>query len=120
LTAKTGTIVLICAGLALLAVSAIWPMLMPRESYWTDADQREFAEALQHAHELEMRSVTGRRASAENPEDLRQAVEASQRHVAAQVEKLESAQSRSQLAPRILFWLGILMIAAGLGVYRIL
>jgi hypothetical protein len=109
-----------CAALAMLALSAAWPSLAPRESYWSEEDQRSFSEAVGHAHELEMRSLSGRRTSAEKHDAMRQEAEAAKRHLDSQIEKLESAQTRSQWTPRILFWLGVSLAVAGLAAYRLL
>ena len=91
-------------------LSSLWPSLSSGEAYWGNEQQAQFTEALQHAHELEMRKNTGKRQTAATKEAQEQELAAAQEHLArAKLAKLAEAKAASKRPAKICFWAGLVV-----------
>jgi hypothetical protein len=117
---KPVTVALVTIGLGLLGFSGLWPHLVSHENYWGDEEQAAFSQAMSHAHELEMRSSSGKRQSTADKEAQQRELTAAQAHWESQRLKLEQAKLASQRPGNLCFWAGLAATLCGVLAYRFL
>lgn len=98
------SIIVVGAGAVLVIISFVIGKPKSNEGYWTDEQQQTLDEARNRAHHL-----SDHHGDASKEGEYKQALVKFE----AEREKLDSARSRSVLAPRIFRWLGIAVAAAG-------
>ena len=107
-------------GLLLIALSWIWPLVVPDELYWSQEKQQEYVAAVERAHALHTQShATGGSSSQSAAHEHSEEYEQAAAELARQQAEMKAAKSRRSAVPSIIFWLGAASAVAGIALNRL-